>query len=102
MKLNKVDKKIIKYAYPLHIKPGYTKKKSLLAYVERNEEKLTQSIDRLMALKYLEDVKVSTHNGECYKLTELGIETANQLTRSIFAIIIEKPLFSVFIAAIVY
>ncbi len=103
MKLRTLDKKIIRFAYPLQIKPGFIKRKSLLHYLNLNEESLDESIDRLIAHQYCKVSKKQTsHNGVCYELTELGLRAVVDLNKSILITIKEHPLVSSLIAILIY
>ena len=103
MKLSKVDKKIIRFAYPLQIKPGFTKEKSLFHYLNVDEVEINASIKRLEMYKLLKVTdKKTSHDGVCYELTDLGVIAAADLSKSFFQSIKENPVTSISIGIAVY
>jgi len=103
MKLNKIDKQIMKFAYPLQIKPGFIKRKSLLHYLNVDEAKINASIKRLEMNNLIKVTsKKTSHNGICYELTDLGIITAVDLNKPLLQSIKNNPVTSIFIGIAVY
>jgi hypothetical protein len=75
MKLSKIEKRIINFAYPLQQKPGFTKRKSLLHFLSYDETSIDKALDKLILHRQLKlSEKKTNHNGICYELTEEGIK----------------------------
>lgn len=103
MNLHKIDKKILRFAFELNFKPGYAKKKSLLFYLNIDNNKFDKSIERLQKNDLIKiSEKQTHHNGLCYELTPEGIVIANKLNKPFWAKIIEHPIYSLCIAFIAY
>lgn len=108
MELNRIDKKIINFSYPVQKTDGYVKKKQILQSLKlKKEDKLNNSIDKLVLCGYIKNShKISSHDGLAYELTEKGLELWNDTNKSVLEKIKQQirliiiPLFCILVSFI--